>query len=218
MNLITEPFIYPFRGNGVSMLITGAVLSLIATVAGFGGIFGALASLFFAGYFCATYFSIVETSAVGHKEAPMFPDVSNVMEDLIFPFLKMLVIIAISFLPAIVYVFSTGKSDGIYEILVLLGIVYLPMAALAVIVLGNLSVASPLTVIPSIINAGGSYWIVILLLFVVYGLERILGEALSGIPIVSAIIMGLVGMYVLMVSARALGCLYQKKSEKLAWL
>jgi len=218
MNLITEPFVYPFRGNGVSMLITGAVLIVISMVAGLGGIFGLLASLFFAGYFCATYFSIVETTAVGQEEAPMFPDVSNVMEDLIGPFLKILGVILVSFLPAIAYGVATGRMDGIYEMLLLFGIGYLPMAILAVIVLGNMSVASPFTVIPSIIKAGGSYWIVVLLLVVVYGLERLLEETLSQFFIVGPLIMGLVGMYVLMVSARALGVLYRNKAEKLEWM
>ncbi len=218
MNLITEPFVYPFRGNGISMLITGAVLIVISMVAGLGGIFGSLASLFLAGYFCATYFSIVESTAVGRQEAPMFPDVSNVMEDLIGPFLKILGVMLISFMPAIVYGFTTGKMDVIYEILLLVGIIYLPMAILAMIVLGNMSVASPFTVIPSIIRAGGSYWLVVVLLVVVYGLERFLENMLSGYFIVGPLIMGLIGMYVLMVSARALGVLYRKKADKLEWM
>lgn len=218
MNLIIEPFVYPFRGHGVSMLIAGAVLIVLSMVAGLGGIFGLLAGVFFSGYFCATYFSIVESTAVGHKEAPMFPDVSNIMEDLISPLMKMFGVVIISFLPAVIYFFIMQKMDGVYHCLLVLGIIYMPMAALAVIILGYMGAASPLTVLPGIVKAVGSYWIVVVLLLLVYGLEKFLEVILFGNIIIGSIILGFVGMYVLMVSARALGCLYRKKAEQLEWL
>ncbi len=101
MNLVVDAASYPFRESGKYMLIWGAVLSVIASLAGLAPILGFFAVLFISAYFCATYFSIVETTAVGQAIAPQFPDVSNTLEDLLVPFLKVLAVFVISFLPYI---------------------------------------------------------------------------------------------------------------------
>ncbi|MDA7935750.1 hypothetical protein N9C01_00160 [bacterium] len=218
MNLVVDAASYPFRESGKYMLIWGAVLSVIASLAGLAPILGFFAVLFISAYFCATYFSIVETTAVGQAIAPQFPDVSNTLEDLLVPFLKVLAVFVISFLPYIAYLLATGVDDAIADLLLILGIVYFPMAILAVIVLGYLGAMSPMIVIPGIFRAGGSYIVAVLFLALIYFLEAFVAEIFENSLFIGPIIMGLLGMYVLMASARTLGKVYQNRSEELNWL
>lgn len=219
MNMLSDSFSYAFRGSGKYMLIIGAVLYVVISVASFAPIFGIFAYLFLSAYFCATYFSIIESTAVGDSEAPNFPDVSNVLEDLIWPMIKVLVVGIFSFLPLILYgQFLADGEDLISRILLIGGIVYFPMAILAVVVLGYLGAMSPHIVIPGIFRAGWRYGLGVVMLYVIYTFEGSMSEVLHGRVIMGTIIMGFVGMYVLMTSARILGLVYKDREEKLCWL
>ena len=218
MNLMSEALTYPLRGSGKYMLLWGAVLSVIASIAGFAPLFGFFAALFISGYFCATYFTIVETTAVGQSEAPQFPDVSNILEDLLWPLFKVVIVFILCSLPHLAYLLTTGNNDALATFLLVLGLIYFPMAILAVIVLGYLGAMNPMIVIPSIFRAGGSYLLAVIFLGLIYFLQATVAEALGGYFIIGGLVMGLFGMYVMMASARTLGKVYQDRNETLGWL
>jgi len=219
MNIITDSFSYAFRRSGKYMLITGAVLSVILSIVSVAPLFGFLSYIFLSGYFCAIYFSIIESTAVGDSEAPSFPDVSNILEDLAWPIIKVFLIGCLSFAPFILYIlFVEHGQNFISDILLIFGMIYFPMAILAVVVLGYLGAFSPHIVIPSIIRGGWLYWLAVVLLYVIYTLQGILAQILGGHIILGTLIMGVVGMYVLMTSARILGLVYKSRKEQLQWL
>jgi len=218
MNIITDSFTYAFRGSGKYMLIIGAVMNVIASICMFAPLFGFFAYIFLASYFCSTYFTIIQSSAIGDSEAPEFPDASNILEDLVWPFFKVLGLMLLSFSPFLIYTLFIGDNESIANILLIVGCIYLPMSLLAVSVLGYLGAATPTIVIPSIFKAGWLYWLAVVLLAIIYSLEGVASDALEKIFFIQPIIMGVVSMYVLMTSARILGLVYRNKEEELGWL
>ena len=215
MNLVSDALTYPLRGSGKYMLLWGAVLSVIASIAGFAPLFSFFAALFISAYFCATYFTIVETTAVGPSEAPQFPDVSNILEDLLWPLFKVVIVFTLCYLPHLAYLLTTGNNDAIATFLLVLGLIYFPMAILAVIVLGYLGAMNPMI---GIFRAGESYLLAVIFLRLIYFLQATVAEALGGYFIIGGLVMGLFGMYVMMASARTLGKVYQDRNEALGWL
>ena len=86
---------------------------------------------------------------------------SRIVEDLISPVLQVIFVGFVSFIPLFV-LHAFGEGGGLLEtLLILLGIACFPMAMMAVVVLGQLRAASPFLVIPSIISAGGYYWVAV---------------------------------------------------------
>jgi len=218
MNIFTDSFTYAFRGSGKYMLIIGAVMNVIASICMFAPIFGFFAYIFLASYFCSTYFTIIQSSSIGDSEAPEFPDTSNILEDLVWPFFKVLGLALLALSPYLIYTLFIGYNEVIANVLLIGGCIYLPMSLLAVSVLGYLGAATPIIVVPSIFKAGWLYWLAVVLLAIIYYLEGFVSDALEGLSIVHPIIMGVVSMYVLMTGARILGLVYRNKEEELGWL
>lgn len=218
MNLFADSFTYAFRSSGKYMLIIGAIMNVIASICMFAPVFGFFAYIFLASYFCSTYFTIIQSSAIGDSEAPEFPDASNILEDLVLPFFKVLGLALLALSPCLIYTLFIGENELIANILLIVGCIYLPMSLLAVAVLGYLGAATPIIVIPSIFKAGWLYWLAVVMLAFIYYLEGFVSNALEGLFIVQPMIMGVVSMYVLMTSARILGLVYRDRKEELGWL
>ncbi len=78
MNILVDILTFAWRGSGKYMLITCVVLSIAAELAGFAPLLGPVAALLLGGYFCAIYYQLIQSTATGGKEAPEFPDISNI--------------------------------------------------------------------------------------------------------------------------------------------
>jgi fucose permease len=85
MNFFTDILSYPFRGAGKTILLIGALISVAADLASLAPGIGGLAALILSGYFCSMYFQIIESSAIGGLEAPEYPNLMNLMEDMVWP-------------------------------------------------------------------------------------------------------------------------------------
>lgn len=220
MNILKDIFTYSFRGGGKYVLIIGAILSIIMDLVSFAPLFGLIAFVLITGYFCALYYIMIQSSASGADEAPEFPSISNVIEDIFLPMAQILIVAIVAFGPYLVYViWLTNFSNALISfVLILFGIVYFPMALLAVIILGYIGAASPHIVLPSIYRAGWVYWVGFALLCILYIIEAILFEYLSGIFIFSTLVMSLLGIFTFMTNARILGLVYRERQEELGWL
>lgn len=221
MGLFHDIFTYPFRGSGKYMLLFGAVLSALSEWVRFAPLFGGIASLILAAYLTATYFEIIETTATGSDEAPMFPNVSNVWEDLIWPLLKSAIVFLASFAPALIYVFGVDEGDqqaGIAFALLGFGAIYFPMAMMAVVVLGYLGAMSPHIVFPAIIRSGGLYWLAVFLFVLIFMFEAFLGGIMARVPIAGTLMMAVVGIIVMMLNGRILGIIYRERREEMGWI
>lgn len=228
MKLVLDIFTYGFRGHGKFILIIGAVLSLLAELASFAPFIGILAMFLFTGFFCAMYFDIIETTAGGSEEAPGFPDIMSVVGDILVPFLKIGLVILVSFTPWLTYVifwepfvsedeFVVTNPAAFYGLLAF-GILYFPMALLAVVIMGTLTVLSPHVIIPAIFRGGFIYLLAIFIMIVMLVFQAIISDLLIEWPLIQSLVMAVVGIYSFMTHGRALGIVYREREEQLGWL
>ena len=221
MNILKDILTFAWRGSGKYVLITCVVLSVIADLARLAPLFGAIATLLLSGYFCAIYYQLIQSTATGGREAPGFPDISNIFEDIIWPMLQILVVAVVSFAPFVGYVILAGDESAnpiIAYGLLGLGVIYFPMAILAVVILGYTGALSPHIVLPAIFRGGWIYWVGVLLLLVLYFVGSLVENIFSGQLIIGHLIMAVVGSYTLMTNARILGVVYRLRQEELGWL
>ncbi len=220
MKLLGDALIYPFRGSGKYLLVMGAVLTLLMKVASLAPLFGLLSSILLGGYFMAVYFEIIQTTATGSDEAPRFPNVADLWGDILAPLAKVIGVVLVSFVPLFLYQWLTREGitdERVAYGLLGFGLVYMPMAMLAVVVLGHIGVALPHVVLPSIFRAGFLYWLAVALLAVLFTASAMLDEYFEGLSVAGWIITAVFGMYLLMANGRTLGLLYREKEDALNW-
>ena len=221
MKILQDILTYAYRGSGKYVLIVCVALSVVTELASIAPLVGPVAAILLSAYFCAIYFQLIQSSATGGKEAPEFPDTANFFEDIIWPMLQVLVVGLASFGPLIGYMIWAGDerfNPMIGYGLVGFGVIYFPMAMLAVVVLGYTGALSPHIVVPAIFRGGWLYWVGVLMLCLLYVAGLIIEAALSGSLIIGTLVMSLVGSYTLMTNARILGVIYRERQEELGWL
>jgi hypothetical protein len=221
MTILQDILTYAYRGSGKYVLIVCVALSVVTELASIAPLVGPVAAILLSAYFCAIYFQLIQSSATGGKEAPEFPDTANFFEDIIWPMLQVLVVGLASFGPLIGYMIWAGDerfNPMIGYGLVGFGVIYFPMAMLAVVVLGYTGALSPHIVVPAIFRGGWLYWVGVLMLCLLYVAGLIIEAALSGSLIIGTLVMSLVGSYTLMTNARILGVIYRERQEELGWL
>lgn len=221
MNILKDILTYAYRGSGKYVLFFCVVLSIVAELAGIAPLVGPIAALLLSAYFCAIYFQMIQSSATGGKEAPEFPDIANFFEDVIWPMLQVFVVALVSFGPLISYSIW-AREDQFNPLiaygLVGFGVIYFPMAMLAVVVLGYTGALSPHIVIPAIFRGGWLYWVGVFMLCLLYVAGSIIGNVLSGSLIIGTLVMSLISSYTFMTNARILGVVYRERQEELGWL
>ncbi len=155
MTIVSDALRYPFRGNGKYILLLGAILLILTELASFAPLIGMIAQLIMFGYFCSSYFAIIQTTSTGSDEAPQFPSASDPMEDIIMPALWVVGVALLASAPAIAY-FLIGSTPltatAEYGMMAFFAL-YFPMAMLAVVNCGTLAAALPHVVIISIFRA-----------------------------------------------------------------
>ena len=218
LELARDALTYPIRGSGKWILLTCAVLSIIADIVMFAPMLGFFAWVLICAYFCAIYVDLIQSTANGEKDAPHFPETSNLMTDVIWPYMQVIFIFLISFSPLILCPLLIGTPNTLVLIaLSALGCAYFPMGMLAVVMCGTLWAANPIRVIPSIFRVGGLYLLAVLLLIGLYFAEVQLLEMQGGGMIKNTLIMALTGPYVFMANARILGIIWRERREDLGW-
>ena len=219
--ILADILSYAFRGTGKYIFIVCVVLSLMSDLTALAfPLLGLIAGFLIFGYFCAIYFQFIQTTAAGSAEAPHFPEISDIFGDIITPAIQVIGVLLISHVPLIVAVFSMGLDDLRPEVVYAmlgLGVVYFPMAMLAVCVLGSLTAASPHIVIPAIVRSGGLYWLAVGMLCLLYLAAGQVHSHLEGQLLVGTLVNAIVGTYVLMTNARLLGTIYREREEQLDW-
>lgn len=219
--VLRDGFAYPFRENGRMILIWGAILGVGSGLVSFLPVIGLIAGLILSAYFCAIFFEIMITSATGSNDCIGFPNLSDLLDDLILPFFKVVAVGLFSFAPAILLAFSVLENsvgELLFIPLVGVGIIYFPMAILAVGILGTFRGMLPDIVVPAILKVGGLYWAIVGILFGVFLVKIYLLGFLSDIFIVGALVSAFVSMLTLMINGRLLGLLYRNKEDELEWV
>ncbi len=229
-----EVFRYPFRASGIILLVGGSLMiyafKIVMFLAVHAGPFGIGAMILFPvlffGYFAAYLHKIIQSSANGDSEMPDWPDLSSWWEDIGQPALNLLGVVLISFGLCLLYLISQGAdaSPLIWVPLLLLGLVYFPMAGLSVAMASSLLAANPLTVLVSISRVLKNYYLASLIFWAAFlmsvVMEAVVALIPSGMLALRLLILAIsvpISLYLYVIEARVLGLIYYGNRDKLGW-
>ena len=224
--------VYPFRGNGVLILIVAtiifAALDFISR-----GIFAVITKALALGYFFSYTQNIVNSTAIDEDKPPDLPGLDDVWGG----FFRLFGVTLVSFGPALVVayfaIFQEQPAAGVALIpAVIFGCLYFPMAFLAVAINDDVMACNPLVVVPSILKVPVEYIVTVILVGGVFGI-RWLGSAISASLVGESLmttsmstmfllfalraLWAFISVYLLTVTMRILGVLYVTKKHRLGW-
>ena len=218
--MIRDALTYPIRKSGLIMILLGSVFSLILAFLSAAPAVGLLAALFSAGYFGSFYFDIVSATMTDHDDLPDWPSITSILDDIIWPFLRLLGLVLISFLPAIFVLFGDDEASWHLPALILTvtyGCFYFPMAVLSTEAFGGFRAALPHVVFPAIVRALPLYLLVVIALALAFAFSRFAEQSTRDVPYIGWFLKATVALYSLMFQARLIGLLYREKSAQLGW-
>ena len=218
-NPLMDALAYPARGSGLILLVIGAVLSAVLGLVNGKSIFGGISGLCGLAYFNAYYFDIVENTVSGNDEPPDWPDVSDLLDEMILPFVRMIGTLMISSFPLMIIIAFDHDRAGLWSHpLVWLGLAwaafYFPMAMLNVIVSNQMIEAMPHEVLPRILRAMPGYLVIAGLLAAGMLISWLMTKALHQVPIAGGLLAAAGGFYFAMAQARLAGSFYRKHLEE----
>jgi hypothetical protein len=224
-------FTYPFKGAGIIVIIC-ATVAFAALKFVRGGIFGIFITISIYGGIFLFMQNIIHTTTSDENEDMGFPDFSETFGA---AFQLFVTFIASFWLWTGLTIAKLFDVDIPVEALIasrILGLIYFPMALLAVAMKDSPLAANPLIVLPAMMKAPLEYSITVLFLLAVYGIS-IVGDILSGnagkdmmftkdmstlfVSIGIKCALGLVSVYLLCVTMRILGLFYNASKQKLGW-
>src|ERR1043166_1887641 len=210
-------FIYPFRKNGIWMLVIGMVVFALLS---FAARFSLWALIFGTGYFLSYMQRIMTSSGQGEHEMPGWPDFSDFFGDIIMPMLLLAGTAFACAAPGLACLFFGSDEIKMAAIpLFALGAFYFPMAVLAVGMTDNIFSLNPLVIIPSILKLFVPYLVAALflgVLFGVYKLSQILADLID-VPVLSGLVISFLSLYFGALLMRVLGLLYFTNKDRLGW-
>lgn len=212
---------YPLRGFGAYIILGGAlffaVCTWIATLSGFGMllIFG------IGGYQLCYAFEVLARTAGGETTPPDWPAFNNFREEILKPLILGGGAVIISLLPYIALrywmYFKNVESTGLLDILLYIGLAYLPMAMISVVLHDGLSGVWPGYVLPAIAKTFPSYVLILLCIGLCAAISWAVGLLIHAIPILSSFLNWLVFLYLTMAVMHVLGLLYRTHTRRIGW-
>jgi hypothetical protein len=215
-------FSYPFKHGGLFILICGTIFFAVVE---FLSAFSWYLQAILIGYTFAYMQNVIHCTAAGDEGEPSLPNITNIVGDILVPCIRLIVIVALCFGPAIaltIWVPFGGGSAALIGVPLAIGIgcIYFPMAFLAVAMFDSWTAVNPLVVIPAIAKVPVHYLVAFVFVSIV-AVVRWAGDAflpmLIPIPVVPTVISSFIGLYFLTVNCRILGILYYCNKPKLGW-
>ena len=88
------------------MILMGAIFSVVLDLLQFAPLIGIAVALFSYGYFGAFYLDIISTTMTDRDEVPDWPSFSSFIDDILSPFIRLVGLVLISFLPVFALLFA----------------------------------------------------------------------------------------------------------------
>ncbi len=225
---IPGAFAYPFKRNGLVLLITGSLIfGIISFFASFqfngklmAGLVGLVVGAYMTGYIFLYMQTIITSSAIGEEEMPDWPEYESWWDTAALPYFRLVAICAACIAPAVLFAAYAGHVGRLLLVPWLIaGCCYAPMAMLAVAMDDSLAGLNPLLVVPSIMRVPLEYLVscllVGLLVFMLSAL-KFLTDFLHQ-PFVGQILGMFCTLYIMVVEMRLLGLLYYTRKDRLGW-
>lgn len=223
---LISAFRYPLQGDGLYVIIIGAICFAVASLAsGFAGIAGLIINLIIVGYLAAYAKDVVRTSAMGDDAPPPWADFSDWMEDVLEPVLQFLFVWALAF-GCLIFLEYKKPFHGIGARLAPFvaggwGCLVFPILFLAVAMMDTVTAAlNPLPLVKAIAATLPSYFLTVLFFVLTIGVSigiEMLLSFVGWIPILPDLVGGIVNLYLLTVAIRGIGLYYRFNHEKLGW-
>lgn len=105
-------FVYPFKGNGLFILVAGAIFFGVLKVIPFLGLYKWMIMGFIGGYLAAYMFKVVNRSADKQDNPPNWPSLVNMGEDLAAPFIRMLIPGIFCYIPVLAFLLLISMAPG----------------------------------------------------------------------------------------------------------
>jgi len=213
--MLLDALTYPIRKNGWLLLLTGAIFALILKV-----LLVVLPLLmlfllvFYLGYFGAYYLSIITSTANGRDEMPDWPGFSDFFNEILWPFVRIIVIVGVSFGPW--FVLLLVKNNQLVWLpytrmaAVAWGWLYLPMAALTVQLSGRYRSVLPHVVVPAIVQLMPGYLVVAGACAAAFFAAHWLRGYFHSLAYVGLLVSALLSLYTFVFQARLIGLLYRR--------
>mgnify|MGYP001346114932 CR=1 FL=1 len=221
---VGSAFVYPFKSDGIVLLIAGAVFfCVVSFLARYSAIVGLLLMVFATGYLLAYYQRILLSTSIGEDRMPDWPEFTD-WSDLLSPILQFIGTLLFSFGPALLIQLFVPEELAVKPWLywsgILFGCFYFPMAFLAVTMADSFSALNPLAIVPSVLNCGWTYVQAMVVLAGIFGVNwfanGIISKALP-VPIVTDVAAQWLSLYLAVVEMRILGLVYLAKKHELGW-
>ena len=229
--LLPSAFKYALTGNGVILLVAGAVFfSLLefigshAAIGPYGGIVPALVGLFVTGYVFNYSKRIITSTVNGDATPPDWPDFGNWQEDIAAPLWQLLTLYVLCFGPATImrwwHPLGEAHAGMITLAVAAMGALLAPMGMLALAMFDSIGALNPIALVWSIARIPLHYLIAAAMFELVLAANLVVSgwlSSVSRIPIVPGLLSGFVSLYLLVTGMRILGLLYVSKQKELGW-
>ena len=222
---IVDLFLYPISVSGMIHLAILSFLPRMLLPMGHRSywihppIFGLGFIIIFIGYLLYCLFDCVRDSADGGRRAPdieVSADVLLSVWELISPVLKAFVCTVVCLGPLLAYFIIAERTDTIFWLLVVYGVVLSPIVFLAVVLFDSFRALNPILIITSMFGISLPYCGLALLFFVVGSLIAVI-MAIQPRSAIIGYIFSAACVYLAMVMAHLLGRFYWRYQEKLNW-
>jgi len=230
---LTGAFGYPLKGAGIIIVICAAVAFAALKIVSGRSLFGIVTKISIFGAIFLFMQNIIHTTTSDEEEDIGFPDFSDTFGA---AFQLFVCFISSFWLWTALTIARLLDVDIPIEAIIasrILGLIYFPMALLAVAMKDSPLAANPLVVLPAMMKAPVEYGITVLFLLAVYGIN-LLGDVLSGSLVSNDMMLtkdmstlftsmgikaalGIVSVYLLCVTMRILGLFYNASKQKLGW-
>ena len=228
---IPEAFSYPFKGNGLILLISGTVFfGFVKTARSFTGFLGPYGfvvgggiGIFITGYLFSYAKSIIASTANGEAGPPDWPDYNEWQEDIVEPFCQLAGLVALYFGPAIILQWwrPVPELAGAFSLTALVfGALLAPMGVMALAMLDNLGALNPILLIVSVARIPLCYLAAAAafeLLMLVYLKSDEFINLLLPVPVFPGLLSGFLKLYLTLAAMRLLGQLFVSKKNELGW-
>ncbi len=221
---LADAFVYPFRGDGPIILLTGTLaFAALEWIPKF-GLFGLVISVAGWGYLLLMFQAVIQGTAQGEDTLPRWPSLAS-RSELFEKWFQWLATVAFCFGPAYA-VFAVARLQNPENpapnllwagALGLAGAVYFPMAALSVAMFDSLSALNPLHVFRSILAVPGHYLLTLLSFGGLLTVKAFAGELAGAVPYVGALVDQFDALWSAFFLSRVLGGLYRVNQGRLNW-
>ncbi|GEM_PF-2035201 len=214
---IAHAFLYPFRGDGLLMLILGAILF---TGLSFAGNFIFIVGAATWGYILLMLQQVIHGTAMGEDRLPNWPDFDG-FGDVFMKAFQWFAVVAICFGPAFFLAVVRTEDSDLSLILVgvafLIGSIYFPMAILSVGMHDSIQGLNPLVVFRGMFTIPGHYLLTLLIFLGLSFLQGFATYLADLIPFLGVFLNKFIELWSAIFLARILGALYLVNRRKLSW-